>query len=433
MTRRRLGPVAAIALVVGNIIGAGVFMLPAALAPYGWNAVLGWLATLAGALCLAWVFAELAAQRPRAGGVHGAVADAFGADFAYFTSWGYFAGTWTAIAAITVAGVSYLQRLIPEIGAQPFAPQAVAVLLIVAFAWANTRELAGAIQIAATAIKILPFVMVIGLGGWLLWTRGADVLLPVDAVPIGPSMIFAAVGLATYALIGLESAAVPADAIDNPRRNVARATLIGTAIAGLLTLLSSSAVSLLLPPSTLAVSIAPIADFIGGFLGSGAGVFVTVCAVVSCLGTLNGTLVLAAELPATMARSGVLPEWFGRVNELGAPVNAAWLGAAVSSGFVLLTAARGGVAAFEILALVTTVTSLFLYVAAALAAGRFSRDGRLQTRPSLWLAISGALGFGAIALGGCGTEAMIWGIGLLAVGWPLRYWAESESRRRKPA
>lgn len=159
----------------------------------------------------------------------------------------------------------------------------------------------------------------------------------------------------------------------------------------------------------------------------------TVCAVVSCLGTLNGTLVLAAELPATMARSGVLPEWFGRGNELGAPVNAAWLGAAVSSGFVLLTAARGGVAAFEILSLVTTVTSLFLYVAAALAAGRFSRDGRLQTRPSLWFAISGALGFGAIALGGCGTEAMIWGIGLLAVGWPLRYWAESESRRRKPA
>ena len=70
-TRRRFGLWSTTALVVGNIVGAGILMLPRDLAPLGWTAVLGWLLTVAGALCLAWMFAQLFAQLPDAGGVHG--------------------------------------------------------------------------------------------------------------------------------------------------------------------------------------------------------------------------------------------------------------------------------------------------------------------------------------------------------------------------
>ena len=66
--RRTFGFWICLALVMGNMIGSGVFLLPAALAPYGWNAILGWAITIAGALCLAFVFASLARQFPRAGG-----------------------------------------------------------------------------------------------------------------------------------------------------------------------------------------------------------------------------------------------------------------------------------------------------------------------------------------------------------------------------
>ena len=106
--RRRLGPIAAVALVVGNIIGSGIFMLPAALAPYGWNAVFAWLITISGAMCLAWVFAQLAMQLPQAGGAHGVVRTTFGDTPAFFTSWGYLASVWTANAAITWCSKSFI-------------------------------------------------------------------------------------------------------------------------------------------------------------------------------------------------------------------------------------------------------------------------------------------------------------------------------------
>jgi APA family basic amino acid/polyamine antiporter len=430
--RRRLGPITAVALVVGNIIGAGIFMLPASLAPYGWNAVVAWTVTLAGSLCLAWVFAQLVAQRPQGGGTHGAISEAFGDHAAFFTSWGYLVSVLAANAALTVTGVNYLQRLVPAIGTLPFGPQAVALVLIALIAWGNARALAGGIQVVSTVIKVLPFALVIGLAAWLLGTQGTGAVAPIDAVPIEASAAVAAIGVTMSALLGLESAAVPSDAIDEPARNVPRATMVGTAIAGVLTLLSSSAVALMMPQATLAASGAPIADFVGRFVGEGAGAFVAFCAVVSCFGALTGWLLVGAELPAAMSRAGSLPRWCAKANDRGVPVNALWLAAAVTGVFVLLAMSRGGVKAFEALALVSTVTALFLYVVAALAAWRFTRGGSLAGRPSLRAAIVGALAFAAVTLWGCGHEALAWSAGLLALGWPLRRWAAVESRRGTP-
>jgi len=225
---------------------------------------------------------------------------------------------------------------------------------------------------------------------------------------------------------------VPADAIDEPKRNVPRATLIGTAVAGVLTLLSSSAVALMMPQAQLAASTAPVADFVGRFVGDGAGAFVALCAVVSCFGALNGWLLVTGELQAAMARAGSLPRWCTRSNARGVPVNALWLGAAVTGVFVLLAMSRGGVKAFESLALVSTVTALFLYVVVTFAAGRYARNGLLAARPSLWAAAAGALVFAAVTIWGCGPEAVLWSAGLLALGWPLRYWARLESARGTP-
>lgn len=417
---------------VGNIIGAGIFMLPASLAPYGWNAVLAWLVTLVGAMCLAWVFAQLAAQRADGSGTHGIVAGAFGDTAAFFTSWGYLISVLAANAAITVAGINYLQRLVPAIGAQPWGPQATALALIALLAWANARALAGGIQLVSTIVKLSPFVIVVGLAVWLLGTEGASALTPVAAVPLEPAAVFAAIGITVYAMLGLEAAAVPADAIDEPKRNVPRATLIGTAVAGVLTLLSSSAVALMMPQAQLAASTAPIADFVGRSVGAGAGAFVAVCAVVSCFGALNGWLLVTGELQASMARAGSLPRWCTHANARGVPVNALWLGAAVTGLFVLLAMSRGGVKAFESLALVSTVNAVFLYVAVAAAAGRYARRGGLAARPSLWAAVAGGLVFSAVTIWGCGLEALAWSVGLLALGWPLRHWAGLESSRGTP-
>ncbi len=85
----RIGFWVASALVVGNVIGAGIFLLPATLAPYGWSGVVGWLVTLGGALCLAWVFAQLSRAVPDVGGAFGFMRLAPGDVSAFIGAWSY--------------------------------------------------------------------------------------------------------------------------------------------------------------------------------------------------------------------------------------------------------------------------------------------------------------------------------------------------------
>ena len=97
---RQLGLVAAIALVMGNMIGSGVFLLPASLAPFGWNAVGGWIVTISGALVLAYVLARLTRALPDADGAIGFVRRAFGHVPAFLISWVYLVSVWTAVVTI---------------------------------------------------------------------------------------------------------------------------------------------------------------------------------------------------------------------------------------------------------------------------------------------------------------------------------------------
>ena len=106
MPGRKLGLFAAIALVMGNMIGSGVFLLPTSLAPFGWHAVLGWIISICGTLVLAWVFAALTKANPAAGDPSGFVTDAFGKLPAFLVTWVFWVSVWTAVASISVAAVS---------------------------------------------------------------------------------------------------------------------------------------------------------------------------------------------------------------------------------------------------------------------------------------------------------------------------------------
>ena len=125
--RRKFGFWLATALVVGNIIGSAIFMLPAGLAAFGWNAVSAWVITFVGALCLAWVFAELARHLPTAGGSFGFMRLGVGEGAAFVGAWGYMVSVWAANAGITIAGISYLTRLVPGLTATPWASPAAAI------------------------------------------------------------------------------------------------------------------------------------------------------------------------------------------------------------------------------------------------------------------------------------------------------------------
>ena len=138
--RRAFGFWICLALVIGNMIGSGVFLLPAALAPYGWNAILGWGVTIAGALCLAFVFASLARRFPRAGGPYAYTREAFGAAPGFAVAWSYWISVWTANAAISLAAVCYLSHFLPGLAA---APGLVAIGFVWTFTLINCLSLRG--------------------------------------------------------------------------------------------------------------------------------------------------------------------------------------------------------------------------------------------------------------------------------------------------
>lgn len=419
--QRKFGFWLATSLVVGNIIGSAIFMLPAGLAPFGWNAVSAWGLTFVGALSLAWVFAQLARHLPNAGGSYGFMRLGVGERAAFLGAWGYLVSVWAADAGITIAGVSYLTRLVPQIDAIPGGSLIAAMAAIWLLTWVNTRGLqaAGSVQLVTSVIKLLPFVAVIGLAFWHLFATKGAVLPPVHADSFTIAGATGAVGLTLYAMLGLESATVPVDAVENPARIVPLATMVGTALSAVVSIIATCAVVLMLPAASVAASKAPISDFIAMSWGDVAGAFVAVCAVVSCFGCLNGFLLISGELPVAMADAGTLPRWFAARNTLGAPARSIIVGSIVTSLLTAMAYTRNGVAAYNFAILISTATNLLIYVLCTIAALRFMRDGRVPRTVGLLACAVIAVAFSAWAIVGTGRESVLWGGALTLIGLPV--------------
>ncbi|PTT74228.1 amino acid permease, partial [Pseudomonas sp. HMWF010] len=163
-----------VALVVGNMIGSGVFMLPASLAPYGWNAVVGWVLTIGGALCLAFVFARLAKAFPQGGGPYIYTQEAFGPSAGFMVAWSYWISVWVGNAAIAAGTVSYLSVFYPGIATQTGLHCAITLIMIWGLTIMNCfgARLAGGMQVITTALKLLPLMGVILLAAVVLGKTG---------------------------------------------------------------------------------------------------------------------------------------------------------------------------------------------------------------------------------------------------------------------
>jgi APA family basic amino acid/polyamine antiporter len=409
-----------LALVVGNMIGSGVFLMPRELAPYGWNAIFGWLVTIGGALCLAYVFAMLARNFPRAGGPYAFCREAFGPALGFAVAWSYWISVWTAVATIALAAVSYLSHFLPALAAAPVLP---AIGFVWTFTLINCLSLrgAGGVQLVTTILKILPLAAAIVLT--LIVSAGAGgtpaPVAPFRAEDISFASITATAALTLWAMVGFESATVPAGHVERPERTIPRATIIGTLLAGFLYLIACSGVALLLPSDQAAQSNAPFADFIGRYWGWGPASLVALFATVSALGAVNGWVLIQGEMPPALARDGVFPAWLGKTTPSGVPVRAHLVSSGLVTLLILSNQSRAMGDLFVFMALVSTLASLVAYLACSLAALRLMGAGRMQA--SRLLATAAAIGalYSVWAIYGAGMEPALWGAGLLASGFPI--------------
>jgi APA family basic amino acid/polyamine antiporter len=422
-----------LALVVGNIVGSGVYMLPASLAPHGLNSIFGWIVTAGGAVALATVFARLAKLHPEAGGPYVYARVAFGEGVGFLMAWGYWMGVWVGNAAIAIGTVAYLAELVPWIKNTPGGPAVAscAIIWVLTYVnWRGTRQM-GSLQIVTTVLKLLPLIAIIGLGLWLLAKADASVI-KVEPQPFSWSAVNASATLTLWAFLGLESATVPAGNVDDPQRNVPLATLWGTLLAAVVYILVCSVVVLLVPGTQLASSSAPFADVVRMFWGDAVAGTLALFAFISGFGALNGWILLQGEMPRVLAREGIFPAFFARESRHGTPGMSLVISSVLLSALVLMNYSRSMVQIFNFTILVTTSAYLVMYLCCAVAAlklcwrGLLGEPGR-RLSPYLLVAILAAV-YSAWALFGAGPEAFWWSIVLFAVGLPV-YWIHAVRSR----
>jgi APA family basic amino acid/polyamine antiporter len=407
------------ALVVGNMIGAGVFLLPATLGAFGGISIVGWVFTSAGAVLLALVFSSLARSNPRAGGPYAYTRDAFGDLPGFLVAWGYWISAWAGNAAIAVAFVGYLGFFIPVVSATPAMGAATALAVIWALTWVNTRGivLVGGVQLVTTVLKLLPL-LVIGTIGLLQIDPGHYQPMNLSGQShFGAISAVAAVTL--WAFLGLESATIPAADVHDPRRTIPLATIMGTVLAALVYILSTAAVIGVVPPEALVSSTAPFADAARSMWGEMPAQLVAAGAAISCLGALNGWILVQGQIPLAAARDGLFPRSFARVSPTGTPVFGLTVSSALISLLLFANFTRGLVSLFTFVILLATVTTLVPYVFCSLAPF-LTRDAEGRGPGRTIRVIAGlAFLYSLWAVGGSGHEAVYWGFLLLLSGVPV--------------
>ena len=320
-------------LVSGNMIGTGVFLLPASMASVGGIAFFGWLIAALGAAAVGLAFAKLGELDPQEGGPYAYARDFLGPYVGFQTNCIYWFANWIGNVAIAVAVVGYLAAFIPRIN-DPWPSAVAAAVVIWALTFANIRgpRVVGALETWTVSLALIP-ILAIAFLGWF-WFKPTTFMAGWNVTGgSGMHAISRAASVALWAFMGVESAAVSAGVIENPKRNIPLATLLGLAISTVVYLLSCTVIMGIVPNAELRSSHAPFAEAARMAVGTTGMVIIGVCAILKSLGALGGWMLLVGQSAKAAADDGMFPSVFGRMNKYGVP----GLGLAIVS--VLMTIA----------------------------------------------------------------------------------------------
>ncbi|MGW2717783.1 APC family permease [Streptomyces sp. NPDC001492] len=429
--RAALGLPAASALVIGSIIGTGVFALPSALAPYGPISLVAFVAVTLGALALAVTFGALSKRVPASGGPYVYAREAFGEFTGFLNAWSYWITAWAGNAAIVVAWVGYV-----EVFVNTGHRTGISVLIALVGLWipaavnlSGVRNMGG-FQVITTVLKFVPLVFMATVG-----------LLFIDPDNFGSfnashqsalGAISAAAAIALFSYLGLEAASVVAGRVREPGRNVPRATVYGTLVCAVIYILGTLAVFGTVSHGRLGASTAPFTDAANNiFGGSWAGDAVAVAAIVSGIGALNGWTMLCAEMPYAAARDGLFPGAFAKLRgESGVPAFGIVASTVLASLITVFSYTRFEDVFTKILLLsVLTAVVPYLFSAAAqlywlLVRGRESIGRRRLARDVTVSAL--AMAFSYWSIQGSGYQTVYYGLFVLLLGLPVYVWLKRD-------
>jgi len=328
---RGLGPWASSAIVVGTMIGTGIFLKPAEMAREGRFVSVVFAAWIVGAVLSmfgALSFAELGAAIPEAGGEYAYLRRAFGPQWGFMFGWMHsIVGRPSSMASIAAGIARFASFLIPAVAAPIFTlhlpafaglkpyvfvftwaqPVAVSWLAIMTVVNYLGVRLGGAVQVVLTLVKIISVLLVIGVA----FFSGTGSPHPAD--PVWPSALdsgiltafLAALAAGLWAYDGWEDLNLVGSEVENPQKNFPRALLGGVALVAAIYLLFSAACLRVLPFDAVANSSHIASDVVERIAGHGAAYWMTLAMVISAIGSLNSSVLSGARVPYAMARDGI--------------------------------------------------------------------------------------------------------------------------------
>jgi APA family basic amino acid/polyamine antiporter len=364
----RFGLPQAIALIMGSIIGVGIFNLPTSLASYGPITLVSMALTTVGAIALALLFAALSRRMPADGGPYAYARQAFGNKMGFANAWSYWITAWAGNAAIAVGWVLYVEHFINKSHNKSVSMLLVLVgLWIPAFINLSGVKNMGAVQVLTTIVKFaaLAFMSLTGLFfidrvNYRPWNVSGGTAL----AAIGGGM-----AIALFSYLGVEAASVAAAKVKDPDKNVPKATILGTLLTAAVYMVSLTVIFGVLPASQLGTSSAPFsaaadAMFGGTFWGN----MMALAVIISGFGALNGWTMICAEMPLAAANDGLFPRQFKRMSRTGVPafgVVASTVLASIAMAINYL--GSSGASVFTTLVLMTGITAAIPYGFSALA------------------------------------------------------------------
>ena len=422
--KRELGLGAATAIVVGNIIGSGIFMAPASMARASnpTTAIIAWIVTAIGSLLIALSFANMGSAMPKTGGPIVYTRAAFG-DFAGFLiAWTYWIATWVGNATIITAFMSYLVYFVPQANTP-----IIAFLVTSATLWIFTVinilgvKNAGIIGIVSTVLKVAALIVfmviaAIHFNPKFLHTVAAPELSGMGTFP-------AAIAVALWAFVGLESATVPAGEIKDPEKNIRKSTIYGTLLAAVIYILISVLAMGALNQATLAKSDAPLADIINAATGgTWGGAFIAAGAIISTLGGTSGWIFTTARSAYGAAEDKLFPQIFAKIHpKYNTPVASLVISGICANVLLVMNYVGSLRSAFDFMMLLATLAFLpsytFTTAAEIVLLTKHSKDFNFWNFLKSSFITLIALVYSIYAIFGTGAETVMYGFLLNAYGY----------------
>jgi APA family basic amino acid/polyamine antiporter len=331
--RRALGPWAAASIVVGTIIGSGIFLVPRTMIlRVGTSGMVFFIFAFGGVLSLAGAlsYAELAAAMPEAGGEYVYLREAYGPIWGFLYSW---TQMWVAksgsIATLATGFFYYLSNFFPVLdqvfytAALPLGPkggplefrygQLLAMALIMGLAWMNYFgvKIGGNVQIAVTVVKVALITFVI-IAGLVFGVPNHAATAPL--VPLTLFGFVAALRAALWAYDGWNNVSMVSSEIREPQRNLPRALVGGTIAVIAIYLLANAAYFHVLSAAEVAGSTRVAGEMMRRILGQGGANAVAIAAMISIFAALNGSILTGSRVPYAAAREGLFFRAIARVH-----------------------------------------------------------------------------------------------------------------------